>query len=363
MCRNDTCQCLETGKEWTKFMEKHYKNILKDTEDRVFSRLRIQELDEKSPWYGGFYDRDRIVQAKYTIICVEPMITLYCNPDSRYYRSSLLAQRAELGLSYIRSVQHENGLFDYVTCNFFSAPDTAFCIGFFIPLYEYLSKKEERTGQEEDFLRKVGEIVHDGAYGLLEGGFHTPNHRWAIASALAKCGVLFGDKKLAESAEIYLKEGIDCNADGEFAEKSAGNYNSVNNDAMLMLSDAFGDAQYEQHTIRNLHMMLTYWEPDGSIFTANSTRFDKDRLVYPLSYYMEYLAMGMKYDIPEFLGMCNTIFDIIEEKKIPSPECLIYLMLHPEYRSFEYEGRYEQPDFARFYEDSGILRARKGHYS
>ena len=53
-------------------MEKHYKKILKDTEDRVFSRLRIQELDEKSPWYGGFYDRDRIVQAKYAIICVEP---------------------------------------------------------------------------------------------------------------------------------------------------------------------------------------------------------------------------------------------------------------------------------------------------
>ena len=70
-------------------------------------------------------------------------------------------------------------------------------------------------------------------------------------------------------------------------------------------------------------MMLTYWEPDRSIFTANSTRFDKDRLVYPLSYYMEYLAMGMKYDIPEFLGMCNTIFDIIEGKRFPSPGCLI----------------------------------------
>ena len=64
-------------------MEKHYKIILRDTEERVFSRLRSQELDEKSPCYGGFYDRDRMVQAKYTIICVEPMITLYCNPDSR----------------------------------------------------------------------------------------------------------------------------------------------------------------------------------------------------------------------------------------------------------------------------------------
>ena len=66
---------------------------------------------QKSPVTEAFYDRDRMVQAKYTIICVEPMITLYCNPDSRYYRNSLLAQRAELGLSYIRSVQHENGHF------------------------------------------------------------------------------------------------------------------------------------------------------------------------------------------------------------------------------------------------------------
>lgn len=343
-------------------MEKHYQKILLDTEERVFSRLRTQELDENSPYFGGFYDKDRMVQAKHAIICVEPMITLYCNKDSRYYRNSTLAQRAELGLSYIRSVQHENGLFDYVTCNFLSAPDTAFCIGFFIPVYEYLLKLQQRTGQEEAFFKQVGEIVRKGAYGLLEGGFHTPNHRWAIASTLAKCGVLFGDKELTASASIYLIEGIDCNEDGEFAEKSAGNYNSVNNDAMLMLSDAMGDAQYEQHTIRNLHMMLTYWEPDGSIFTANSTRFDKDRLVYPLSYYIEYLAMGIKYDIPEFLGMCNTIFDIIEQKKISSPECLIYLMVHPEYRSFEYEGRYQQPDFCRFYADSGILRARKGNF-
>lgn len=342
-------------------MEKHYQKILKDTEERVFSRLRTQELDDKSPYYGGFYDRDRMVQAKHAIICVEPMITLYCNKDSRYYHNPLLAQRVLLGLDYIRSVQHENGLFDYVTCNFFSAPDTAFCIGFFIPVYEYLLKLKERTAMEELFWKQVGEIVRSGAYGLLEGGFHTPNHRWAIASTLAKCGVLFGDKELTASASIYLIEGIDCNEDGEFAEKSAGNYNSVNNDAMLMLSDALQDAQYEQHTIRNLHMMLTYWEPDGSIFTANSTRFDKDRLVYPLSYYIEYLALGIKYNIPQFLGMCNTIFDIIEEKKISTPECLIYLMVHPEYRSFEYEERYQQPDFTRFYEDSGILRARKGY--
>lgn len=32
-------------------------------------------------------------------------------------------------------------LFDYVTCNFFSALDTAFCIKKLLPVYQYLSQK------------------------------------------------------------------------------------------------------------------------------------------------------------------------------------------------------------------------------
>ena len=66
----------------------------------------------------------------------------------------------------------------------------------------------------------------------MEGGFHTPNHRWAIAGMLKLCGRLFNDDVMYASADRYLAEGIDCNEDGEYAEKSAGNYNSVNNDAM-----------------------------------------------------------------------------------------------------------------------------------
>ena len=87
-----------------------------------------------------------------------------------------------------------------------------------------------------------------------------------------------------------------------------------------MLSEATGDCSYEQHAVRNLRMMLTYWEPDDSIFTANSTRFDRDRLIYPKDYYMEYLKMGMKYGIPEFLQMCNTIFEF--------PLFLLFLVLY-----------------------------------
>ena len=174
---------------------------------------------------------------------------------------------------------------------------------------------------------------------------------------------MFDEDDLVKAADIYLREGIDCNQDGEYAEKSAGNYNSVNNDAMLLLADALDDPAYEAHVIRNLRMMLTYWEPDDSVFTANSTRFDKDRLVYPDAYYIEYLSMGVKHQIPEFLAMANHIFDIIDDKGIPGPDVLIDLMLNPALKAAEYGESGTPQRFSAFYADSGIARVRRGKYT
>ncbi len=344
-------------------MEKHYQRIVKDTDGRVEYSLQRQERQKDHPFYGGFYDKNLLVDAKFAIYRVASMTAAYCCRDSRYYRTAEAYDSILAGLEYIRRVQHENGLFDYITCNFFSAPDTAFCIKKLIPVYEYLREKAEKTSAEQEICARMEEIIQKAAYGLLEGGFHTPNHRWAIASMLAKTGVLFQDECLKKAADEYLKEGIDCNADGEFSEKSAGNYNRINNDAMITLSEALGDESYEQHAIRNLRMMLTYLEPDGSIFTANSTRFDKDLMIFPKDYYMEYLYLGKKYKLEEFLGMCNTIFDIIEHQQISSPDFLIWFMLYPEYRRLEWEKRYVPEDFVRHYEQSGIVRGRQGGFT
>lgn len=344
-------------------MEQHYRKIVRDTENRVILSLQRQVMDTKSPYYGGFAEDSGIIQAKYAIYRVASMTAAYCCEDTKFYRDERIYDRIMLGLSYIRKVQHENGLFDYVTCNFFSAPDTAFCVKKLLPVYEYLIGKEEKSDQESQICEKMECIVRDGAKGMLQGGFHTPNHRWAIASVLAACGKLFDNEEMRDAVQKYLKEGIDCNEDGEFAEKSAGNYNRVNNDAMIMLSEATGDPSYEQNAVRNLRMMLTYWEPDDSIFTANSTRFDKDRLIYPKDYYMEYLKMGMKYEIPEFLQMCNTIFDIVDRRQITSPDFLIWFMLNPEYRKLEYQERYHRPDFQNYYQESGIARGQQGRFT
>ena len=350
-------------------MEKHYQKMLRDTEDRVVKSLQIQVLDRESPRYGGFADPTGIVQAKFAIYRIAGMAAAYCNEDTCFYRDGRVYDSILKGLDYVTGVQHESGLFDYITCNFFSAPDTAFCIKKLLPLYQYLKGRRDReaepelTEEENCILGRVEQIVRQGAYGLLQGGFHTPNHRWAIASLLMSCSRLFDCKEMETAAFTYLNEGIDCNEDGEFAEKSAGNYNRVNNDAMILLSEATGDPSYEQNAVRNLRMMLTYWEPDDSVFTANSTRFDKDRLIYPKDYYMEYLKMGMKYHIPEFLQMCNTIFDIVDRRHITSPDFLIWFMLNPEYRRLEFEGSYRRPDFGSFYRESGIARGQQGRFT
>lgn len=344
-------------------MEKHYQKMIQDTQDRVVKSLQIQVLDRESPRYGGFADPTGIVQAKFSIYRVASMTAAYCNEDTVYYHDEKVLDSILLGLDYIRRVQHESGLFDYITCNFFSAPDTAFCIKKLIPVYRYLAERDNLSRGESAILEKVRIIVRSGAQGMLAGGFHTPNHRWAIASVLMTCGRLFDCPEMEKAAFAYLNEGIDCNEDGEFAEKSAGNYNRVNNDAMIMLSEATGDPSYEQNALRNLKMMLTYWEPDESVFTANSTRFDKDRLVYPKDYYMEYLQLGIKYHIPEFLQMCNSIFEMVDRKHITSPDFLIWFMLNPEYRSLEIQGSYVRPDFRSFYRESGIARGQQGRFT
>ena len=344
-------------------MRAHYERVVRDTERRVRHALRTQNLDKNSPYYGAYVMPNGVYMQKHALYQIASLAAAYCNADCGFYHDEKILASMLLGLDYVDSTQHENGLFDYITCNFFSAPDTAFCIGIILPMYKYLVRQETLTEGEQLLKERMGKIIHMGGRGLLEGGFHTPNHRWAIAALLSQCGMLFGEEDLTAAAHAYLLEGIDCNEDGEYSEKSAGNYNGVNNQAMIFLAEALGDDSFEQHVIRNLKMMLTYWEPDDSIFTANSTRFDKDRLVYPDTYYFFYLYIGAKYQIPEFIAMANYAFQVVFEKDLLSPDLLGRFMLHPELIDLEADACHTPTEFKAYYADSGIARVRRGDFS
>ncbi len=342
-------------------MEAHYKKIVEDTDKRVQKALKLQIQDLSSSDDGGFPDEYGVIQAKYAIYRVVPMISAYYCTESCFYQEKSLIPRIISGLKFIERCQHSNGLFDYVLCNFNSAPDTAFCMKKLIPCYEYLVLHKNGE-QEEQIFSIIERILKQGAKGLCIGGFHTPNHRWAITSILLWCARIFQQEDLKTVAKQYLQEGIDCNEDGEYSEKSAGNYNRINNDAMILIASELKDDTYEQYAVRNLTMMLTYLEPDGSIFTANSTRYDKDHLVYPKDYYLQYLYLGMKYENEKFLAMASYIFELILEKQITAPDNLIQFLNHPEYRTFTWENKSFSHNFFCLYEDSAIVRVNRETY-
>lgn len=85
------------------------------------------------------------------------------------------------------------------------------------------------TPEEKAFQKKLFLVLRRMGDGMVEEGFHTPNHRWVISAALALLNTLMPDERYVARIDQYLAEHIDCNEDGEYAERSAGGYNEINN--------------------------------------------------------------------------------------------------------------------------------------
>ncbi len=333
-------------------MESHYGLILHETDRRIKEALLEQERDRTGRFFGAFSNADGIVMVKHTVYRLMTMLSGLMNEDSAWYASDTLKACIDQGLSYVEKRQRADGLFDYEICNFDSPPDTAFILKKVLPTYAFLKK----TGKYAAFEARLEAILKKGVQGLMLGGFHTPNHRWAIASVLASCGALWGEGAYLREAERYLAEGIDINGDGEYAERSSGNYNRVNNDSMLMLAQALNNPVFEEYAARNLTMMLSYIEPDGSIFTENSTRFDKDLRVFPRYYYWQYLLLGHKLQREDFLQAARAIMERVVRDNLRAPDILIQFMNQPELIPVADTPRGAMPHPSRFFQNSGVVR-------
>lgn len=343
-------------------MRAHYLRIVADCEQRAARFIRSQNVDSSSPLYGGYVQDIDLTEPKSTLYHATTLLALYNTPTSRFYRSPEAFERVCLAMDYASRFQREDGTFDLLSCNFYSAPDTAFCIKRLLPAHSYLEKHldENRNRVIDD---KIRGILRRAAEGIKHGGFHTPNHRWAISSVLMACARIFNDPSYRERAEQYLAEGIDCNEKGEYAERSSGNYNRVNNDAMILLYEETGEPSYLDCVTRNLRLMTTYIEPDGSIFTKNSTRFDKDRKVYPYEYYFEYLYVSYFTRNMEFGQVANWIMKNRAQGGRKAPDCLMELMAYPQLIDYAPEGCAIPESYVVENPDSGIVRVRRPSFS
>jgi len=249
------------------------KNLTRATEKIYKKLLPLLVTDKLSPWYGDVRPDTSDIQTYYAASAIA---ALYFNRASVYYGDAATLERLLLALDALQRRQFPDGLVSLADCNIRSAPDTAFIINAFAIVY-YGAIKSTLAGAQP-VANKILSFFHRAKDSMLIAGIHTPNHRWIVACANAFLYDILGDQRQKPAAERYLAEGFDITPDGEWTERSNGNYNSCCDLALYHIYEIFGCKDALDAARRNLDMMQYLIHPGGYVVTEYSTRQDRKTL-------------------------------------------------------------------------------------
>ncbi|HOP09919.1 MAG TPA: hypothetical protein PK629_00325 [Oscillospiraceae bacterium] len=350
-------------------MKKYYARIVEANDRGYESSLSHFIRNPESKYFNGRADNTLLVEPNYHIGTMHAASVLYCCPESRHYRDKSLLPNIKLACEYIISRAHEDGTTDFRATNFFT-PAT-FELHSVVRAYKVFEKYCGDGAAEKETLGWIKKLLEKLALGCLNGGFHTPNHRWVESAAMLGCYNILGWPELKEKVNKYLAEGIDIDEDGEFTERSPGMYNAVNDNALLMMAEEGNMPELYPHVKKNMDLLFNYIEPDGTIFTQNSRRKDKGEgsasgKFYPAhSYYHIYLWAGYLFNDKRYLKFAEQIMEDTLYSGRGTPGPLWLYMLMPELKEFEPDlsDTEVSTTYSAFYPGSDIYRRRNGFWS
>lgn len=202
--------------------------------------------------------------------------------DDAGERRALLARALPAADALLRA-QRESGLIDLPDCNYDSGPDTGFAVQLLCAALAVARERPSDDPQWRALAERIARFARRAVGGMRDGGFHTPNHRWVVASALAQAGALWPDLAVEPTVAAYLAEGIDLDPDGAYIERSVGVYDAVCDRSLLLLADLRpADAPALRAAVRaNLDFDLHLLHADGSAETGLSHRQDYGARVVP----------------------------------------------------------------------------------
>lgn len=218
------------------------------------------------------------------------LLAVYFCHDSTYYKNEAVIAAAVGSLEFLLSRCHEDGTIDLMETNFHDSTCNAFCVQTLAYSYRLL-EREATTALELKAKELVRSFLQTSAKAMINGGFHTPNHRWVMASALALCGNILKDERCVEMAKIYLSEDVDQNEEGDYTERSAGGYDAVCNESLCMLAEELNMPEFYAYVERNLEKSIYYLEPDFSVLTLASRRQDYGKDVIPVRNFFSALML------------------------------------------------------------------------
>ena len=300
----------------------------------------------------------------YTILAAEQL------GDASLPRTDLL-DRAVSAADYLLAAQHESGLIDLLSVNYDSAPDTAFTVQALCTIFEL--GREQLMADESGalLLARLETFIRRTLPGIATGGFHTPNHRWVMVSAMLQARSLFpdlaDDEVLAKSVAAYLAEGMDIDAEGMFIERSVGVYDAVNDRSWLFIAQ-YGDTllgetgmtanEVVSEVGRNLTLNLHLLHADGTAETGLSRRQDYGTREVPIGLIDSYLVADHLKPTPLFAAAALALWRDSAEG-LENPGWVCYGLLKCGDPSAATTVKLPD-DFATFLPLNGVHRVRRG---
>ncbi|MEZ4580513.1 MAG: hypothetical protein R3A10_02450 [Caldilineaceae bacterium] len=189
---------------------------------------------------------------------------------------------------HLQRSQRPSGNLDLLSVNYDSAPDTAFTVQQLCTLFELAGDRDEPAWRT---LLARERFVQAAVPGIRTGGFHTPNHRWVMVSALVQAHAAFPDLDVADVVNAYLAEIFDCDAEGFFIERAAWASTMRSTTGRCSSSANTGTARTPGSTAaRNLELNLHLLHADGTADTGLSRRQDYGSRTVPTQLIDCYLA-------------------------------------------------------------------------
>jgi hypothetical protein len=296
--------------------------VLAALDAAVAHRLFWQATDPAHPYYGawidpttGIDDAGHVGTASLLTACCYLILAREETVAAKHAAipADELLQRAHLMIDYILRARRPSGLIDLRSTNYDSSPDTGFAVQQLATALELARERGRQDAEWTALAAKIERFIRDAAAGMRIGGFHTPNHRWVIASALAQAVALFPDLDVRETIAAYVAEGFDVDAEGAFIERSAAIYDAVNDRSLLLLADHWDDPETRARAYAavraNLTLDLALLNADGTVETALSHRQDYGTRVVPLNLATSYLHCGLVENDPRFLRAAQMLWD------------------------------------------------------
>jgi len=353
----------------------HYAYYLKVLERSVRNTLRWQCMDPESPLYGTIESVAAGYTEPHSAVGVARTLIEGCYaPGSTFCGDMQLLRRAAAAMRCAASLQHEDGTLDLLCTNFHDAAETSFIMQTIGPACLLMRARMGSRPEEEELRALLEGFVSRAADGILAGGFHTPNHRWVLCAALALCARLTGRADCLARIDDFLREGIDCDEEGEYTERSSGTYNIVCDRSLIIMAEMLDMPGLLDHVGRNLDMVEKYVEADGTINTANSTRQDAGTAPDWRIYYGCYLYMALRTNNAEYAWMADRMLlqsqsalEMSRDDRSLTPffDMACFAIADPALleRMRDIEPRMPDFNYVKHFEKSGIVRARRGDFS